>query len=128
MLVASSDISVRKLICSALVRDRRFEVVAQATDGDSVVGCPIEFDAAIVDVSIPGLGILGVMSGLHDALTRPVVVVVSRSDAVYLRHACLAEGANDYLVLPDDLYKLPDRVVGAVRASANAPYPQPLKA
>lgn len=128
MVVASSDITVRRLICSSLIRDRRFEVMAQATDGDSAVTCPFGFDAAIVDVSIPGLGILGVLSGLHDPPADRVVVVVSRSNAVYLRHACLAEGADDYLVWPDELNELPDRVVEAVHASQNAPDPRPILA
>jgi len=128
VMVASSDISVRKLVCSALIRDRRFQVAAQATDGDAVVACSVEFDAAIVDVSIAGLGILGVMSGLRRRVSGSVVVAVSRTDAIYLRHACMAEGADDYLVLPDDLDKLPGTVVEAVHTGESASDRQPVQA
>lgn len=124
MLAASTDTNLRKLICSSLVRDRHFEVVAHATDGDAVVTCPIEFDAAVLDVSISGLGVLGVMSGLREFPSRPVIVVVSRSDAIYLRHACLVEGADKYLVLPDDLDRLPERIVQAVRQAVDKAGPQ----
>ena len=114
VIVASTDTRLRKVLYSALIRDRRFDVVAQATDGDAVVSCVATFDVAIVDVAIAGLGILGVMSSLTNSVMKPVVIVVSCTDAIYLRHACLAEGAADYLVLPDDLLELPERVTKAV--------------
>lgn len=128
VLVASTDTSLRKLICSSLVRNRRFAVVAQATDGDAAVACPIEFDAAILDVSIAGLGVLGVMSGLRALSSHPVIVVVSRSGAIYLRHACLAEGADEYLVVPDDLDSLPERIVQTVHEAVDQTGPQPVQA
>lgn len=115
VVVASTDPNLRKTICLAFVRDRRFEVVAQAEDGDALIACPIEFDAAIVDVSISGLGVLGVMSSLHTLSSRLVMVVVSRTDAIYLRHACLAEGADEYMILPDDLDRLPEGVARLLR-------------
>lgn len=117
VLVASTDTRVRKLLCSTLSRDKRFEVVAQVADGGSVITSAEAFDAAVVDVAISGLGILGVMSGLHGPMRSPAVIVVSRTDAIYLRHACLAEGAADYLVLPDALFELPDHVAQAVQAA-----------
>lgn len=117
VLVASTETHLRKLLSSALGRDRRLEVVAQASDGDAIVICPTDFDAAVVDVSIAGLGILGVMSHLQASQRNPVIVVVSRTNAIYLKHACLAEGAREYVVLPDELEQLPDRIVQAVRAS-----------
>ena len=117
VLVASTDTRVRKLLCSTLSRDKRFEVVAQVADGGSVITSTEDFDAAVVDVAISGLGILGVMSGLHGPMRSPVVIVVSRTDAIYLRHACLAEGAADYLMLPDALFELPDHVAQAVQTS-----------
>lgn len=124
VLVGSTDTRVRKLVCSTLSRDKRFEVVAQVADGGSVITSAEAFDAAVVDVAISGLGILGVMSGLHGPMRSPAVpmpspavIVVSRTDAIYLRHACLAEGAADYLVLPDALFELPDHVAQAVQTS-----------
>jgi DNA-binding response OmpR family regulator len=117
VLVASTDVSVRKLLSSSLSRDRRFTIVAQAGDGDAVVTSTTDFDIAVVDVSISGLGILGVMSNLRRSASQPIVIVVSRTDAIYLRHACLAEGATDYLVIPDDLPGLPERVARASEAS-----------
>ena len=120
VLVASTDPRGRKPLVSALSRDRRIDIVTQVGDGDSVVTRATDFDVAVVDVSISGLGVLGVMSSLRRLAPAPVVVVVSRTDAIYLRHACLAEGATDYLVLPDDLPELPERVVRATR-EASAP-------
>lgn len=117
VLVASTDTRVRKLLYSTLSRDKRFEVVAQVADGGSVITSAEPFDIAVVDVAIAGLGILGVMSGLHGPTRSPVVIVVSHTDAIYLRHACLAEGAADYLVLPDALVELPDHVERAVQAA-----------
>lgn len=113
--MASSDVRMRKLLSSALSRDRRLGVDAQVADGASVVTSAISADVVVVDVAIAGLGILGVMSGLHGSRRELPVIVVSRSDAIYLRHACLAEGAIDYLVLPEGLNTLADRVIRASR-------------
>ena len=110
VLVASSDAHLRSLLAWTLAQDERFEVVAQAKDGDEVLACPESFRVEVVDVSIGGLGILGVMRRLKRRTDGPIVVVVGHESASYVRHALALEGAADYLLLPEDVDDLTQRI------------------
>ena len=111
VLVASTDRHLRSVLCWSLEHDERCQVVVQASDGDAVVACRCAFDVAVVDVAISGLGIMGVIGRLRDRKPAPLVVVLAHTDAIYLRHALQAEGASGYLVMPDDLDHLGERLV-----------------
>ena len=125
MLVASSDRRLRSVLCWSLEHDERCQVVAQASDGDAVVACRCAVDVAVVDVAISGLGIMGLIGRLRGREPAPPVVVVANTDAIYLRHAVQAEGALDYLVMPDDLDHLGERLVqSSRRAPHNSPAPE----
>lgn len=117
MLVGSSDEHLRALLRRLLAHDGGFDVVDEASDGDAVVGCPQTFDLALVDMSIAGLGIIGVLAQLGRRTPAPTVVVITHYDAGYLRAALAAEGASDYVVVPEDLGDLGERLV---RAAARA--------
>ena len=111
--MASSDDRLRSLLAWTLVQDDRFEVVGEATDGDGVLACPAPFRVALVDLTIGGLGILGVLRRL---LRRPedlAVVVVGHEKSGYVRDALRLEGAADYVLLPECVEELSDRVLAA---------------
>jgi DNA-binding NarL/FixJ family response regulator len=110
VLVASTDKHLRSLLCWSLAQDDRLDVVAQVSDGDAIVMAPAAMDVALVDMSINGLGILGVLRRLGRRDPVPNVVVVSTHDVEYLRHALDAEGATDYLVMPRDVEQLTERL------------------
>ena len=110
VVLASNNASLRGLLRSTLLQDRRFIVVAEAKDGDEVLAQPMSCDLTVLDLTISGLGVFGVMSQLHFLHPERPVVVVASTGAPYLRHAALQEGAADYLVVPDELDDLPRRL------------------
>jgi DNA-binding NarL/FixJ family response regulator len=114
VIVASGSRPLRELLRRSLVLDGRVNIIGEASDGDGVVAQTDSFDVALVDLAIPGLGILGVLSKLRQTPPARSVVVMAHTDAVYLRSAVYAEGGADYVVIPDDLEQLADRLFKAV--------------
>jgi two-component system invasion response regulator UvrY len=110
VLVAESNPHLRSLLGWVLTHDERFRVVAQVGDGDGAATCKEEFDVALVDLSISGLGGLGTIARLRQRRPAPAIVVLADTDAIYLRHAAAAEGAACYLVKPADLHSLADHL------------------
>jgi DNA-binding response OmpR family regulator len=119
VIVASGSRPLRELLSRSLAHDERFSVIPEASDGDAVVGCLDSYDLALVDLTLPGLGILGVLSRLRCHPAHPVVVM-AHTDAVYLRNAVAAEGGADYVVIPDDLEELADRLIRAAPSTLPA--------
>jgi DNA-binding NarL/FixJ family response regulator len=120
VLIAESNPHLAAVLCWVLTHDERFEVVAQVRDGDAAVACEAEFDLALVDLAIFGLGGLGTIAHLHGRRPTPIIVVLADTDAVYLRHAAEAEGADAYLVKPAHLADLDDRLASVVAAQPAA--------
>jgi DNA-binding response OmpR family regulator len=77
----------------------------------------------MVDLRISGLGGLGTIAHLHDSHPVPAIAVLAETDAVYLRHAAEAEGAEAYLVKPANLDTLGDRLAALVAAQPAASTP-----
>jgi DNA-binding NarL/FixJ family response regulator len=119
-MVASSDSHLLLLLCRSLAHAHGFQVVAKAADGDAALACPVGFDVAVVDLSISGLGVLGVIAHLRSRDPAPAIVVISHADAVYLRDALAAEGVADYLVVADDIQDLPERLIRATQLAIRA--------
>lgn len=115
VIIASGSRPLRELLRRSLSQDDRFDVFAEAADGDAVVRSSESYDLALVDLTLPGLGVLGVVSKLRHCDPARPVVVMAHTDAVYLRSAIVAEGGADYVVIPDDLEQLADRLTRAVR-------------
>ena len=110
MLVESDPVLLHTLH-RCLADDARFQLVAEAADGDHAVGCDTVFDLAVVDQSIAGLGALGTVSRLHQRRPAPTVVILASEDTPRWRHAALAEGAVGLLVKAGDLSDLGDRLI-----------------
>jgi DNA-binding NarL/FixJ family response regulator len=123
VLVAESNAHLATVLAWVLSDDERFQVVGTARDGEAALACGAEFDLALVDLRIFGLGALGTIAHLHERRPRPTIVVLADTDAVYLRHATAAEGADGYLVKAAELDNLGDRLVSLVEARATLPAP-----
>jgi two-component system, OmpR family, response regulator len=118
VLVAESDPHLSAVLAWVLSHDERFAVVAQVRDGDAVLACQAGFDLALIDLGIFGLGGLGTIARLHSRQPAPLIAVLADVDAIYLRHAVEAEGADAYFVKPAHLADLDDRLAALV---ANGP-------
>jgi DNA-binding NarL/FixJ family response regulator len=121
VLVAESNAHLRSLLGWVLTHDERFRVVAQVGDGDTAVACKEEFDLALIDLSISGLGGLGTIAKIRRRQPVPAIVVLADTDAIYLRHAAAAEGADCYLVKPADIHTLADHLA-EVAATVDRPF------
>ncbi len=110
VLVIEDDLALGRLLTSQMSR-RGFEVssASSAEEGLRVLG---SFDPALVllDLSLPGLGSLDVLSRLKQA--KPdvsVVVISSRNDPDTIFNSSKL-GADDYLVKPFDAKDLEQRI------------------
>jgi DNA-binding response OmpR family regulator len=120
VLIAESNPHLAAVLGWVLSHDERFEVTARVRDGDAALACETEFDLALVDLQISGLGGLGTISQLHGRRPAPVIAVLADTDAVYLRHAAEAEGADAYFVKPAHLADLDDRLAALFGAGPAA--------
>jgi len=93
VMVAVGNSEVRSLIRWAIIHDDRFSVVLEAAHGDEVVTCSLDFDVAVVNLAIAGLGAVGTMAQLRRRESAPAIVAFSMTDVPYLRRAALMEGA-----------------------------------
>jgi DNA-binding response OmpR family regulator len=99
-------------------------VVQTAADGDTAFRRASEegFDAAVVDVMIPGRSGLELVRDLRDAgIALPVLLLTAR-DRTEDKVAGLDSGADDYLTKPFDFSELTARLRALLRrSSAGAP-------
>jgi DNA-binding NarL/FixJ family response regulator len=123
VLVVESDARLRALLCSVLDHDQRFDVVGQASSEEEAVTSAARFDVALVDLRLSGLGGMGTLGRLTLRDPVPAVVVLAETGAIYLRHAAAEEGAVGYLVRPDDLKHLGDRLAELLASSPAMPAP-----
>lgn len=118
MLVVEANPHVRRLLRRTLDQDRRFARVDEAGDVAAAFAAPPGFGVALIDLDLAGLDGGGVIATLHDRDPSPAVVVLSVSGVPYLRYAAAVEGADDFLVRPDDLPCLNDRIAQAAARRA----------
>ncbi|MEO7319920.1 MAG: response regulator transcription factor [Chthoniobacteraceae bacterium] len=78
------------------------------------------YDAAIVDLMLPGLDGLTLIEKLRTAGVKTPVIVLSAKRATGDKVACLRRGADDYLAKPFDLPELIARVEAVLRRTQPA--------
>ncbi|MEU7765626.1 response regulator transcription factor [Nocardia sp. NPDC049190] len=76
-------------------------------------------DAMVLDVTMPGLDGVGVVTALRAMGNDIPICVLSARSAVSDRIACLERGADDYLTKPFDLGELVARLNALLRRSRN---------
>jgi len=118
VLVIEANPQVRKLLRRTLDQDRRFATVDEAGDLAAAFASVAGFRVALIDLDLAGLDGRGVIAALHDRNPSPAVVVLSVTGVPYLRYAAAVEGADDFLVRPDDLPQLTDRIAQAAARRA----------
>lgn len=79
------------------------------------------FDAAIVDLMLPGRDGLTVIGNLRRDSIKTPLIVLSAKRASADKVACLKEGADDYLQKPFDLPELEARLEAVLRRSHEIP-------
>ncbi|GGI04250.1 response regulator [Egicoccus halophilus] len=111
LVVADDDATLRRLLCLLLERDGRFEVAAEAGDGQQALDqvAATDADLLLLDLAMPHMDGLEVLTRL-DRQARPRVVVLTGFAEERLcqqvldlgAHACLQKG-SDFAALLDRL-------------------------
>jgi len=97
--------------------------VDHAPDGDTglALAQSTEYDAAIIDVMLPGLDGLSLVRRLRAARSQVPVVFLSAKSTVEDRVRGLESGADDYLTKPFAFSELLARVQALIRRATHAP-------
>lgn len=120
ILVIDDEIEIRRLLQVGLTA-HGYEVVEASTGGEGIhqaaAACP---DVVILDMGLPDMEGLGVVSQIRQWSMMPIVILSVRgldSDKV----KALDEGADDYLTKPFSLTELMARIRVALRHQAHTP-------
>lgn len=120
VLLVEDDPDICTSLGRALVR-RGFDVLS-CGDGLEALGLcrHHDFDAVLLDLSIPGIDGLSVLQRLRGADDATPVLILTARGAVGDRVAGLNAGADDYLAKPFDLDELEARLRAIVRRSGRS--------
>ena len=100
-------------------------VVVHASDGPSGLELALQggFDAAIVDIMLPGLDGLALIDELRRRRSTMPVIILSAKRSVDERVQGLQAGGDDYLTKPFAFTELLARVQALIRRATKAPEP-----
>lgn len=97
-------------------------VVSEAADGDEALKAVTALapDLVLLDLAMPGMGGLEVLTQIRRTGTLPVIVLSGRGEESE-RVVALEMGADDYVVKPFLVRELPARIRSVLRRSRPAP-------
>ena len=100
-------------------------IVVHASDGPSGLELALQggFDAAIVDIMLPGLDGLALIDELRRRRSTMPVIILSAKRSVDERVQGLQAGGDDYLTKPFAFTELLARVQALIRRATKAPEP-----
>lgn len=100
-------------------------VVAHAGDGHSGLQMALAetYDAAIIDIMLPGMDGLAVIEELRRRRIRLPVIILSAKRSVDERVQGLQAGGDDYLTKPFAFSELLARIHALIRRASNVPEP-----
>lgn len=117
ILVVDDEDQIRTVVVGQL-ESENFEV-EQAGDGDAALRkiTSVRPDLVILDLTLPGMGGLEVLSAVRREGSLPVIVLTARGDEIE-RIIALDLGADDYVIKPFSPRELAARVRSVLRRSA----------
>jgi len=121
ILVVEDDAKIASFVVRGL-KEAGY-AVDHAPEGDTglALAQSTEYDAAIVDVMLPGLDGLSLVRRLRSARQQLPVVFLSAKSTVEDRVRGLESGADDYLTKPFAFSELLARVQALIRRATHAP-------
>ena len=123
LLLVEDDLKIAYFIKSGL-REAGF-VVEHSIDGGEALDLAIseDFDAAIVDIMLPGLDGLSLIKALRKQQNHLPVLILSAKRSVEDRVKGLQLGGDDYLVKPFAFSELLARLQALIRRAGNSAQP-----
>ncbi|HVA66879.1 MAG TPA: response regulator [Elusimicrobiota bacterium] len=125
VMIVDDDADVRKTL--SYVLDGCCEAIIEAAGGEEALGIFASADPALVllDVSMPGMGGLEVLSTLHALRPALPIIMLTSADDVVTAKMALDLGAVMYMTKPYDVNALKKEVL--VLLNAEPPDPLPWK-
>ncbi len=123
LLLVEDDLKIAGFVSKGL-KEAGF-VVEHAADGKTGLGMALNFsyDAAVVDLMLPGLDGLAIIEELRQRRVNLPVIILSAKRSVDERVAGLQAGGDDYLTKPFAFSELLARVQALIRRANGTPEP-----
>jgi DNA-binding response OmpR family regulator len=127
VLLVEDEPAAARMLAKGL-REQAYAVDVSVDDADaSFRMATTDYDAVILDVTLPGKSGLELAREWREAgMAAPILMVTAR-DAVAMRIAGLDSGADDYLTKPFDFGELLARLRALIRRGARAPIPDRIR-
>jgi DNA-binding response OmpR family regulator len=121
VLVVEDDASIRTFISRGL-SEGGFAVDVASTGPEGLLKAQsAEYDAAVIDVMLPGRDGLGIVAELRRSGIRTPVLILTARRSVEDRVRGLETGADDYLIKPFAFPELLARVQALIRRAQGTP-------
>jgi two-component system OmpR family response regulator len=121
VLVVEDDESIRSFVSRGLT-EAGYAVDVAATGHDGLVKAQTaEYDAAVIDLMLPGRDGLSIVSELRRTGVRTPVLILTARRSVEDRVRGLETGADDYLIKPCAFPELLARVQALIRRTQGTP-------
>lgn len=123
VLLIEDDLMIAAFVSKGL-KEAGF-VVEQASDGKSGLQMALNasYDAAVIDVMLPGLDGLAVIDQLRQRRIKLPVIILSAKRSVDERVEGLQAGSDDYLTKPFAFSELLARIQALIRRAHDTPEP-----
>lgn len=120
ILVIEDDEKIAGFIANGL-RERGYTLdVAHRGDEGSDLAHAGPYDAAVIDIMLPGMDGLTIIEGMRAASIRTPVLILSAKRSIDDRVAGLRAGGDDYLVKPFSFFELEARIEALIRRALPA--------
>ena len=110
ILVVDDEASIRVFVEEVLVRDGHSVVMVESGEAALERAANEEFDLALVDLLLGGIGGMEVMATLHERCPDTVVIVITGHGSMQTAVEALRQGAHDYLFKPVKVVELRESV------------------
>jgi two-component system, OmpR family, KDP operon response regulator KdpE len=120
ILIIDDEASVRRALHTILL-GLGFDV-GEATNGEEAIElCRIiKYDAALLDINMPGKGGIETCADLRKMLPRLAILMLSVNDDEERKVKALEAGADDYITKPFHMRELTARIRSALRRTRSA--------
>jgi two-component system copper resistance phosphate regulon response regulator CusR len=127
VLLVEEETAAAQMLAKGL-REQAYAVDVSAEGNDASFRlATTNYDAVILDVTLPGKTGLELAREVRDAGSAVPILMLTARDAVQARIAGLDSGADDYLTKPFDFGELLARLRALIRRGVRPPLPERLK-
>jgi len=121
LLLIEDDLKIASFVHKGL-KEAGF-VVEQASDGDAGLHMAItsSYDAAVIDIMLPGLNGLAIIDELRRRRIKLPVIILSAKRSIDERIEGLQAGGDDYLTKPFAFSELLARIQALIRRASDIP-------